>query len=100
MSGNVIRRNVRHGDAPRSIAASSRVQSNPLIRALTVSATNEVQNMMWAMTIVPKPRSTPRSMKSVTSDAPSTISGVVSGSTTAFRPARCPGTGSGRGRSR
>ena len=36
---------------------------------------------MWAMTIVQKPRSTPWLKNSVNSEAPITISGVVSGST-------------------
>ena len=44
-----------------------------------VRATNEVQNRMWAMRIVPKPRATPRLMNSVASDEPITISGVVMG---------------------
>src|SRR3954452_1285874 len=39
INGNVTLRNVRVGFAPRSIAASSRVQSKPRNRALTVSAT-------------------------------------------------------------
>ena len=63
------------------MAASSSVQSVPRIRALTVSATKLRQNSVWAMTIVQKPRATPWLKKSVNSDAPMTISGVVSGST-------------------
>ena len=79
ISGSVTRLNVRHGDAPRSMAASSSVQSKPRIRALMVRATNEVQKRMWAMRIVPKPRATPRLMNSVASDEPITTSGVVMG---------------------
>ena len=39
MSGSVTLVTTRNGVAPRSIAASSRVQSKPRIRARTVSAT-------------------------------------------------------------
>ena len=39
ISGSVTLKNVRDGVAPRSIAASSSVQSKPRIRALTVNAT-------------------------------------------------------------
>ena len=67
--------------APRSIAASSRFQSKPRMRAFTVSATKRGQNRMWAMTIVVKPRSPPQPMNRVASDEPITISGVVIGST-------------------
>ncbi len=79
--GSVILRNVRSGGDPRSAAASSRLQSMPRMRAFTVSATNDTQNSVCAMTMVVKPRSTPRSKKSVNSEAPMTISGVVSGTT-------------------
>ena len=48
-------RKVRSGGEPRSIAASSSVQSKPRMRAFTVSATKLTQNMMWAMTTVVKP---------------------------------------------
>ena len=39
MSGRVTLANTRNGVAPRSIAASSSVQSKPRMRARTVSAT-------------------------------------------------------------
>ena len=39
ISGSVTFKNVRVGDAPRSIAASSSVQSKPRTRAVTVIAT-------------------------------------------------------------
>ena len=42
ISGNVIFMNVRSGGEPRSAAASSSDQSSPRMRALTVSATNEM----------------------------------------------------------
>ena len=49
------------------------------MRAFTVRATNDRQNIVWAMTIVQNPRSTPWLKNSVNSEAPNTISGVVSG---------------------
>src|SRR3954454_13616425 len=52
ISGNVTFQNVVSSSAPRSIAASSSRRSNPDSRALTVTTTNEMQNMMWEMTIV------------------------------------------------
>ena len=72
-------KNVRSGGEPRSAAASSSDQSRPRMRALTVRATNDRQNMVWAMTIVQNPRCTPWLKNSVNSEAPNTISGVVSG---------------------
>src|SRR4029453_17108673 len=77
IKGSVTRTKVRNGGAPRSIAASSSVQSRPRTRARTVSATKLTSNAMWAMTIVPNPRFQPRSRNSVSSDAPITISGAV-----------------------
>ena len=53
ISGSVTFVKMRTGPAPRSIAASSSVQSKPRSRAFTVSATKLTQNIMWAMTIVP-----------------------------------------------
>ena len=81
INGNVIFQKARLGEAPRSIAACSRVQSNPRMRARNVTATNEIWNMMWAITTVTNPRSTPRDRNNVASDEPSTISGDVSGRT-------------------
>ena len=53
----------------------------PRTRAFTVIATKLRQNSVWAITIVQKPRSTPWLKNSVNSEAPITISGVVSGNT-------------------
>ena len=78
--GIVIRQNVRNGVDPRSIAASSSVQSVPRTRAFTVIATKLRQNSVWAITIVQNPRVAPTLKNSVKSEAPITISGVVSGS--------------------
>jgi len=81
ISGRVTRRNVRSGGAPRSIAASSSVQSIPRRRARTVRATKATSKLTWASTIVPNPRFQPRSMNIVSSEAPITTSGAVSDST-------------------
>ena len=78
-SGSVILTNVRNGGEPRSAAASSSDQSSPRIRALTVNATNDRQNSVWAATIVQNPNCTPWLKNSVNVEAPNTISGVVSG---------------------
>ncbi|GIU85770.1 MAG: hypothetical protein KatS3mg009_0285 [Acidimicrobiia bacterium] len=88
----MTRANVRSGGAPRSIAASSSVQSRPRIRAFIVSATKLTQNITCAITIVRNPRSSFHSQandacgcggvrNNVSNDDPRTISGVVSGST-------------------
>src|SRR5262249_44471725 len=79
ISGNVTFRNVTHSFAPRSIAASSRWRSNPISRALTVTTAKLMQNITCAIRIVEKPNTTFRLRKRVSSDAPSTISGVDSG---------------------
>ena len=44
-----------------------------------MTTTKLMQNMMWAITIVQKPSAVPRFRKSVSRDAPRTISGAVSG---------------------
>ncbi len=79
MSGSVTLRNVVHSLAPRSMAASSRWRSKPIRRAFTVTTAKLMQNMMWAIRIVQKPKTTFRLRNSVSSDAPRTISGVASG---------------------
>src|ERR671918_291799 len=79
--GSVTRRKVRSGGAPSSIPASSSVQSRPRTRARTVSATKLTSKAMWAITMVPNPRFQPRSRNSVSSEAPITTSGAVSGNT-------------------
>ena len=55
ISGKVTFQNVVSSFAPRSIAASSRRRSKPGRRALTVTTTKLMLNMMWAMRIVWKP---------------------------------------------
>ena len=79
ISGSVTLRNVAHSLAPRSIAASSRCRSKPINLAFTVTTAKLMQNMTCAMKIVQKPKTTLKLRKSVSRDAPSTISGVDSG---------------------
>ena len=52
ISGSVTLKNVRAGLAPRSIEASSSVQSNPRILARTVIAMKLISNATWAITMV------------------------------------------------
>ena len=79
ISGSVTRRNVCHGVAPRSCAASSSERSNPISRERTVTITNDRLNMMCAITIVPNPVATAKLRNSDSRAAPSTTSGVASG---------------------
>ncbi len=58
ISGSVTSRNVCHGVAPRSCAASSSERSKPISRERTVTITNDRVNMMCAITIVPNPAPT------------------------------------------
>ena len=78
-SGNVTFQNASHADAYRSDAASSSLGSRLATRALTVTTTNEMQNMMWAMTTVVNPGCTRRDRNWASSAAPSTTSGVDMG---------------------
>ena len=52
ISGSVTLKNVRVGFAPRSIDASSSVQSNPRTRARTVIAMKLISKAMCAIRIV------------------------------------------------
>ena len=83
ISGKVTLRNVVSSFAPRSIAASSRWVGKPDSRARTVTTTKLMLNMMWAMRIVMKLSGknggAPIATNSVSSEAPSTISGVAIG---------------------
>ena len=80
ISGRVTSRNVSHGVAPRSWAASSSDLSNPISRERTVITTNERLNMMCAIRIVAKPScGVPQLRNCESSAAPSTTSGVASG---------------------
>ena len=53
----------------------------PASRARTVTTTNEMQNMMWAIRMVPKPRLPPKpaATKRASREEPITISGVAIG---------------------
>ena len=83
MSGKVTLRKVVSSFAPRSIAASSRCTGKPASRARTVTTTKLMLNMMWAMRIVialsGKNGGAAIATKSVSNDAPRTISGVAIG---------------------
>ena len=80
ISGSVTFWNVVHSLAPRSIAASSRWRSKPISRAFTVTTAKLMQNITCAIRIVQKPNGTNvKWRKSVSSEAPRTISGVESG---------------------
>src|SRR5437588_5290714 len=80
INGSVTFVNVAHSFAPRSIAASSRWRSKPISRALTVTTAKLIQNITCAIRIVQKPKVTKLMFrKSVSSEAPRTISGVERG---------------------
>ena len=68
ISGKVTFQNVRTGDAPRSWAACSSVQSKPRTLARTVRATKLTWNITWAMITVVKPRVMSASRNNVASD--------------------------------
>src|SRR5919112_2741980 len=80
-SGRVTSRKVCHSLAYRSIAACSNRWSSPMSRALTVTTTNDRQNITWAMTIVMNPStlSRPSDTNIASSEAPMTTSGVAIG---------------------
>src|SRR3954453_9306644 len=75
MIGKVTFQNVVHGVAPMSAAASSIERSRVTTRARTMAATNEIENMMCAITIVVKPGPTFSDTNSDSSDAPMMSSG-------------------------
>ena len=77
----MIRQNVCHSLAYRSIAACSIDESSPASRALTVTTTNDRQNMMWATRIDQKPSvpARPALVNRASSEEPITTSGVAIG---------------------
>jgi len=80
ISGSVTSRNVSHGVAPRSCAASSSDLSNPISLDLTVITTNDRLNITCAIRIVVKPSAgVPQLRNWDSSAAPSTTSGEASG---------------------
>ena len=78
-NGRVTLLNVCHSFAYRSIAACSRRGSRDAIRALTVTTTNEIQNITCAIMVGTNPGVIPRFKNIVRRDAPNTISGVAIG---------------------
>jgi hypothetical protein len=82
ISGSVTSRKVWNGLAPRSVAASSRLRSNPIRRERTTTTTKLMQNMTCAISSVSKPSDgVPRMRKKERSEAPITTSGVAIGMT-------------------
>ncbi len=79
ISGRVTRRKVRAGEAPRSIAASSRLMSKSTSRDCTITVTKHIAMVVWAMTTVQKPRSTAMATNNSSSDRPVMTSGMTSG---------------------
>src|SRR5262249_24735179 len=77
--GRVTRRNVCHGVAPRSIEASSRVESRPARRARTTNTAYEIENAAWAAITVPTPRASPTNPKNAAVAKPMIISGIMTG---------------------
>src|SRR4029078_6269124 len=79
INGSVIVINVLNGGQPRSIAASSRLRSNPISRDCTITVTKHVVSVVWAMATVQNPRSTLNETNSNSSDSPVITSGITSG---------------------
>jgi len=65
--------------APSAIAASSSDRSMPASRASITITTNGRQNVAWARTMLPRPSGRPTRAKNMSSDTPTTISGVTTG---------------------
>ena len=78
-NGKVTLLKVCHSFAYRSIAACSSRGSRDAIRALTVTTTNEIQNITCAIMVRTNPGVMPRFKNIVSREAPSTISGVAIG---------------------
>ena len=74
-----MRQNTCCGEPYRSRPASSSAGSMLETLALTVTTTKLMQNIVWAMMIVPRPFCTPAPRNSAASPAPSTTSGVAIG---------------------
>src|SRR5215470_15252809 len=79
ISGKVTITKVCAGDAPRSIAASSRLASKSTNRDCTITATKHVAIVVWAMTTVQKPRSTETATNNSNIDNPVITSGMTNG---------------------
>ena len=79
ISGKVTDRNVRSGEAPRSIAASSKLMSKSTSRDCTMTVTKHIAMVVCATATVQKPRSTATATKRRSSDRPVITSGMTSG---------------------
>ncbi|OIQ76533.1 hypothetical protein GALL_417870 [mine drainage metagenome] len=79
ISGSVTARNARRGLQPRSIAASSRVESSAPRRDCTTTATKHMVSVVWAIVTVQKPRSALSATNNNSSDNPVMTSGITSG---------------------
>ena len=78
-TGNVTKRKVRAGVAPRSIAASSKERSKDKRRDCTTTATKHMEKVTWARVTVQKPRSKSMATKRSRSDRPVITSGMTRG---------------------
>jgi len=81
--GSATRTKAFSGVAPRSIAASSSVGSQPRSAARSATVVKHMVSVTWPMTSVAKPRPTPSATKQESSASPSTTSGSTSGACTA-----------------
>ena len=79
ISGRVTVMKVRPGEAPRSMAASSRLMSKSTSRACTMTATKHKAMVVCAVTTVQNPRSTAMATNSSSIDSPVMTSGMTNG---------------------
>src|SRR5580658_1302114 len=79
ISGSVTDEKVRNGEAPRSIAASSRLKSKSTSRDCTMMVTKHIAMVVWAMATVQKPRSAATATNNNSNDSPVMTSGMTSG---------------------
>src|SRR5215472_643489 len=79
ISGKVTNAKVCAGEAPRSIAASSRLMSKSTSRDWTITATKHVAIVVWAMTTVQNPRSIETATNKSNMDRPVMTSGMTNG---------------------
>jgi hypothetical protein len=79
ISGKVTATKVWNGEAPRSMAASSRLLSKSTRRDCTMTVTKHIAMVVWAMATVQKPRSAATATKRRSSDNPVITSGMTSG---------------------
>ena len=80
ISGRVMSRKARGGDAPRSRAASRTLKSKVSSRAFMVRITKGRQTRAWPMAALSRPGAMPRARKNTASAMPMTSSGTTAGS--------------------